>query len=116
MDQNCPTPLRFTDCHGRIQSFLPEDILYVAAENACSRIVCPYRAVSVRHPLIQIQELLPDHFLRVHRSFLVNRSHITHLFPRVLFLSNGDRLPVPKEKYNWLRDLLDEDGKQSGTA
>jgi two-component system LytT family response regulator len=55
----------------------------------------------------------PKHFVRIHRSYLVNLERVTRIEPygkdsRVAVLSSGVRLPVSRAGYARLQVLLDE--------
>ncbi len=55
--------------------------------------------------------LSADHFVRVHRSHLVNLMHIERIDPyeknaHVALLKNGERVPVSRSGYQKLKDLL----------
>lgn len=57
------------------------------------------------------QQLDPNQFVRVHRSFIVKVAHITHLEPAerdgyVAVLVNGRQVPVSKNGYGRLKQLL----------
>lgn len=99
--------LTFTDIYAQNYLLAPNDILYVEADNIYSRIVCENLIIRVPHPLILMETLLPDYFLRIHRSFLVNQNSIVALYRRIVMLHNGFRLPVPHGKYQWLKECLE---------
>jgi two-component system LytT family response regulator len=55
----------------------------------------------------------PRHYLRIHRSFIVNLERVTKIEPygkdtHLAILSDGARLPVSRSGYARLRDFLDE--------
>ena len=104
---NAAQPLTFTDCSKICYCIFPHDIIYVEADNIYSLIIQIDHFIRVPYPLHLIQDLLPDYFLRIHRSFLVNQNSITALYPRTILLSNGLRLPVPERKYKWLKSYLE---------
>lgn len=103
---NALQPLIFTDCSKTYCCIFPHDIIYVEADNIYSRIIQTDQFIRVPYPIHLIQDLLPDYFLRIHRSFLVNQNSITALYPKIILLSNGLRLPVPEKKYQWLKGYL----------
>lgn len=99
-------PLELTGTDGHHYRIFPEDILYLTAENVYCRLTCVRYTLRVRHPMIQLQELLPKHFLRVHRSYLINPDYVIKLYPRTVLMSNGARLPVPIRRHAWLQACL----------
>ncbi|NBH72414.1 LytTR family transcriptional regulator [Clostridiaceae bacterium] len=102
--------LKFTDLNDHQHHIYPHDIFYVEADNIRSWIMCEGQAIHVPHPILFMENLLPDYFLRIHRSFLVNQYSITALYPHAVMMSNGFRLPVPKKKYQWLKSRLEDTG------
>ncbi|MGY6562706.1 MAG: LytR/AlgR family response regulator transcription factor [Luteibaculaceae bacterium] len=52
------------------------DILFCEADGAYTTIVCEQKSHLVRMHLGQLEEILPEYFVRVHRSFLVNKNQI----------------------------------------
>ena len=53
-------------------------------------------------------------FLRVHRSFLVNLSHIQSLSFRAAVLSGGAQIPIPRGKYNEIKQAFLDYAFQNG--
>lgn len=100
-------PLEFIDRHAKHYFVAPDDIFYVEADNIYSRIICKNQIIHVCHPIFLLQELLPDYFIRIHRSFLINSHSVTALYHRTVMMSNGVRLPVPDKKYSWLKECLE---------
>lgn len=50
------------------------------------------------------KELLPYGFLRIHKSFLVNTKYIENIVNYKVHLKNGKILPVPKEKFQKVKE------------
>lgn len=50
------------------------------------------------------KELQEYHFLRVHKSFLVNTKYIDGIKNYRVYLKNGDTLPIPKEKFQKVKE------------
>ena len=51
-------------------------------------------------------ESLAEHrnFLRIHRSYLVNLEHIQTITPKTLVMSSRAELPIPRGRYNDIKD------------
>ena len=51
-------------------------------------------------------ESLAEHrnFLRIHRSYLVNLEHIQTITPKTLVMSSRVELPIPRGRYNDIKD------------
>ena len=80
---------------------VPEsDILYArAADDYCDVALTDGRTILVTMTLARLLETLPGQFLRVHKSYAVNRRHVTAVAPRPgggrqLVLDQGEAIPV----------------------
>lgn len=78
---------------------LPEEILYIEAENINCTIHTTADPLSVCQPISQIEKQLPNQFLRVHRSFIINRHHVSRVYRYAIELSDHAVIPVPEKKY-----------------
>jgi DNA-binding LytR/AlgR family response regulator len=76
------------------------DILFVrAADDYCEAHLADGRILLVTMTLAALHAALPGHFLRVHKSYVVNSDHVVALSPRAgggrtLKLSDGSSVPV----------------------
>lgn len=89
------------------------EIVYSEASNNYSKLVLTDgRNFLISKTLKDVQEVLEEeHFLRVHRQYIINLNHVKH-FNRnegLLTMSNGEHIPVARnqkeqliEKYRWL--------------
>ena len=98
--------LAFTGRHAESFFLRPSDILYVEADNICTNLICVSHTIQVRQSISTAKNTLPDYFLQIHRSFLVNLHYAAGLRRYTLELSNGAQLPVPEKKYKWLKEYL----------
>ncbi|MBN9294719.1 MAG: response regulator transcription factor [Flavobacteriia bacterium] len=71
------------------------DILYIEADNVYSKIVCGSRTYTERITLKEVEKLLEPYFVRVHRSFIVNRNRIDSFKSNELRIENF-KIPVSK--------------------
>ena len=76
----------------------PTQIIYAEANAKKTTIHLIDQVISVKMLLANVFELLPAQFSRVHRSYVVNRSHISALSGGEVVMSNGDRIPIPKRR------------------
>ncbi|WP_129790455.1 LytTR family DNA-binding domain-containing protein [Sphingosinicella sp. CPCC 101087] len=85
---------------GRIDRVAEGDILYVrAADDYCDVILADGRTLLVTANLAKLLTGLSDHFVRVHKSYAVNRRHVSRVAPkagggRQLLLGEGATIPV----------------------
>jgi DNA-binding LytR/AlgR family response regulator len=76
------------------------DILFIrAADDYCEAVLADGRSMLVTMTLARLLDTLPVRFLRVHKSFAVNRAHVATLAARpgggrMLKLSEGSEVPV----------------------
>ena len=89
------------------------EIVYSEASNNYSKLVlADGRTFLISKTLKDVQEVLEEeHFLRVHRQYIINLNHVKQ-FNRndgVLTMTNGENIPVARnqkerliEKYRWL--------------
>jgi len=89
------------------------EIIYSEASNNYSKLVLgDSRHFLISKTLKDVQEVLEEeHFLRVHRQYIVNLNHVKQ-FNRnegILTMTNGEHIPVARnqrehliEKYRWL--------------
>lgn len=72
-----------------------EDVLYMKAQENFLQIVTFTKSFLPILSITKMEEQLKgDRFLRVHRSFLVNRSEISIIGKNEIILSNGQAIPI----------------------
>ena len=76
----------------------PTRIIYAEAQAKKTAIHLIDQVITVKMLLANVFELLPPQFSRVHRSYVVNRGHISALSGGEVVMSNGDRIPIPKRR------------------
>jgi hypothetical protein len=86
-----------------------EDVHYIAADDYCVNVhLADGRKYVMRKSLKALQEKLPDHFMRVHRKFIINRRAVTHFTTNVpaLLLEDGTSVPVSKSKLKAVKEYF----------
>lgn len=90
-----------------------DEIIYVEASNNYSKLILTERRnFLISKTLKDVQEVLEEeHFLRVHRQYVINLNHVKQ-FNRnegILIMANGDNIPIARnqkerlvERYRWL--------------
>lgn len=73
------------------------DILYINSLKDYIRIHTPDKTLTVKESLTAFSKKLPDEFLRVHRCYTVNETHITAITRNTVEI-NGTEIPLG-EKY-----------------
>ncbi|MGO4293683.1 LytR/AlgR family response regulator transcription factor [Chitinophaga sp. RAB17] len=88
---------------GKIYRIKYEDLLYAEASGNYSRIITSDAVIVLNMSFMNVEKMLPgSHFLRVHRSFIVNKSKISFIQGQTIFL-NKVEIPVGK---NFKGDLF----------
>ena len=91
-----PAPITFTS--DRKPVTLPlEEILYVESNDATTTVVATGdRRFKNITPISQWEAILKPHFIRIHRSYLVNKDAITHVDGDLLYVDEIE-LPVSRK-------------------
>lgn len=80
-----------------------EEILYAEGMQNYVKLYFTDRVLTIHQTMASLEEILPkDHFFRIHRSYLINISHINKISGGEVII-NGKSLPIAKPKK---QDLL----------
>lgn len=75
-----------------------EDILYIEGMQNYAKLHFKDKTLTIHQTMISLEEMLPqDFFFRIHRSYLVNVSHIGSVAGNRLFV-DGNELPIAAAK------------------
>jgi DNA-binding LytR/AlgR family response regulator len=84
----------FLKTSGKVYKIMHADLLYAEAQGNYTKIVTTKGTIGPKMPFSGLEELLPaSRFLRVHRSFLVNKSMISHIEGNRIFI-NQTEIPI----------------------
>jgi len=88
-----------------------EVVRIAAADDFCEVMLTDQRSKLVTGPLKALASSLPERFMRVHKSHIVNLQHVTAINPRPgggqqLVLSNGNSTPIGRSYRALVRDRL----------
>ena len=92
----------FIRCDGEIHVMAPEDILWIESDGDYVRLHVTDKSRFVRMSLLRMMEKLdPAHFVRIHRSTIVNLRHMRKASPALygeytVELTNGAKLKVSR--------------------
>lgn len=91
-----PGPIRFISDRKPVSLF-PDEILYVESnDDATTLVATGGRRFKNYTPISQWEGLLGPRFLRIHRSYLVNRTAVTRIDVDILYIGEID-LPVSRK-------------------
>ncbi len=97
LGRRAPKLLRITDASGDMLSIDLRTILYAEAQRKECRIVTTGREEIIRYKFMDLErELAPHHFIKTHRSFLVNMAYISRITKTGVILTNGEELPISR--------------------
>jgi DNA-binding LytR/AlgR family response regulator len=88
------------------KKLLLNDILYIEKNLHIATIRTHDKSYEVRKTLEQFEQLLPSHFARCHRSYIVNVNKIDCLYRESLLLPGGKDIPVSRNKMKAVRDAF----------
>jgi two-component system LytT family response regulator len=107
------SPERFAvKVQGKILFLDPAEIYWIQARDDVARVHLADSAYDVREPLSRLEERLPgSHFLRVHRSVIVNTAHVRAAEPfdqgdQLLILRNGKRITSGRSYRKAVQEFL----------
>lgn len=93
----------FIKADGKIYKILHNDLLFAEAQGNYTKIVTTQNTLLPVMTFSSFEEILPKTlFLRVHRSFIINKSRITHIEGNRVFI-NRDEIPIGS---NYKEDFL----------
>lgn len=81
----------FLKAEGKIFKILHEELLFAEAQGNYTKVVTTQHTLLPSMTFSSFEELLPTtHFLRVHRSFLINKARITHIEGNRVFIQSHE--------------------------
>lgn len=84
---------------GTVFKIKPRDIVYFESEKRTVILHGRKESWTIYRKLDEVQEAVPDYFLRCHQSYLVNMNEVRSLKPLQLEMNQGDVIPVSRPKY-----------------
>ena len=101
-----PEVLRLRGIQNNIFHIKTKDIYYIRANSLKCYIMCEGCLYHVRHQMIQLEELMPEDFVRLGRSFILNPDHILTVYDDYVEFSDYSKLVISRDKAKWLREYL----------
>lgn len=89
-----------------------DEIVYVKADGHYTQLYLTNKTTHLFDKTIdKLEKLLPNKFVKVHRSYMVNLNQVSQLMVEPggryhLLLHNDSQIPVSRSKYPYLRDIL----------
>lgn len=89
-----------------ILSIKYRDIYYAASDKRKLTIYCDDNTYEMNMKLNELEEKLPDNFLRVHQSYLVNMDKILSITKDEIYLYNDDVIPISRSHLHDVNDAF----------
>ncbi len=97
LNRRSPVSLKITDAGGDIISFDPRTILYAEAQRKECLIVTKQGKQLIRYKFMDLENLLSQHhFVKIHRSYLVNMDYISRITKTSVILTDKTELPISR--------------------
>lgn len=98
--------------NGRIYLIPPQEIIYATIEERSVRVFAEKGSYLTQYTLSELENLLGEPFLRVHKSFLANLNKIISITPWFnstynLLMEGGTEVPVSRTYVKVFRERLD---------
>lgn len=93
--------ISFRGCTKKIKA---NDIYYAESIKKKSILHCIDGAEETMQKLSEVEKLLPDYFLRIHQSFLVNMNFIQSISAYQLEMTDGNTFPISRSKSKYARE------------
>ena len=91
---------------GKIYRIRFDDLLYAEASGNYTKLVTSSGVIMPGMPFSGVEKLLPvRHFIRVHRSYVINKSKITYIHGNVVYLKKQE-IPIGKNYKDKLLEIL----------
>jgi DNA-binding LytR/AlgR family response regulator len=102
IEYQLPMPLEIIDTHGK-RNINPVDIVYIKSDRAYIEIQTLTEKIVQRKSLSEIIIELPDFFIRVHRSYIINH-HLIDYRNTLIVTVNGHEIPISR---NYKENLIE---------
>mgnify|MGYP004442584195 CR=1 FL=1 len=108
LGKNSSSIMRITESSsGDIFSFDIQKIFYIEAQRKNCRIVSETGELTLQYKLMDLEEKLADyHFIKPHRSYLVNSRCIYYIGRASLTLCNNEEIPISRVKVDEVKQLF----------
>ena len=107
LNRRTPKLLKITEASGDVISFDIRTIMYAEAQRKDCRIATTRNEQIIRYKLMDLEEQLKDfHFIKIHRSFLVNMDYISRITKTSVILTNQEELPISRGSSDAIKQMF----------
>lgn len=91
--------------YGKVKLFLG-NIYYIKKNSHIAEMHTENKIFKIRKSTKELMELIPAHFIRCHRSYIVNLLKVDCVYENALLLSNGEKLPISRNNTKCVKDAF----------
>lgn len=99
-------PYPFRGVNGETYFVRMTEIVYAEANDMHCILHCTERDICVRMYMKEMEAILPENFVRIHRSFVINRRFLMKMRRYEVLMTDKIVLPIPEKKYAEVRGKL----------
>lgn len=81
-------------------------VLYIEAQHRKCQVKCLKRSFEIKEMISDIEKELPENFLRIHRSYIVNMDYVIDCHRYQVNMEGNIQLPIPVKRYAEVFDHL----------
>lgn len=83
-----------------------EDLMYIHSDGHYLELYTKNKKMFVREKISVIAQKLPENFLLIHRSYIINMNYIQRVFSNFVLLTNKTEVPLARSKKELLKTKL----------
>lgn len=83
--------------------FDPDMVLYVEAASKVCTVHLLGRTMVIKQSISSVERHFPEHFFRIHRSYLINCRFATQIERYTVTMVDGTTLPIPEKRFMEVR-------------
>ncbi len=91
---------------GGVLRLLPSEISHVESKLRQAEVHTQQQTWLIPLKMDEMEELLPENFLRVHQSYLVNMDHIKHFIGKEILLFSDVKIPSSRSHYQLAKKMF----------
>lgn len=81
-------------------------ILYINRPDKYVLFHCEDDMFEYRGSLVELENILPDNFCRVHNEYIVNLDYVLCVHPNYINLRNGRTIPIARRRQKYVEELI----------
>lgn len=94
-------------CKSAMMFLQPEMILYIHSKDRKAEFICVDKVVKSSLSINEVNDLLPENFYPIHRTYTVNTQYVTSIERSKVTLLTGEELPIPFHAYMQVKTDLE---------